>query len=129
LTILAVGVVQDLARAAVIRHGARGTDALRIAGTTFVATPRAVFAAFLGPMVATAFLVAAAAALTSACNVSRPGAWRVALVLLAHQLAIVAIVALRLRALGAALTFVGPYGAGREEENAPQAESMERAVS
>lgn len=106
-TLLAVGIVQDLARAAVIRHGARGIDSLRIAGTTLVTTPRAVFAAFAGPAVATALVVAAAAALTSVCDVSRPGAWRVASVFFAHQLAVVAIVALRLRALGAALTLVG----------------------
>lgn len=131
LAVLAVGVVQDVARAAVIRHGVRGIDSIRIAGTTLVATPRAVFGAFAGPMVATAFVVAAAAALTSACDVSRPGAWRIASVALVHQLAVVAIVALRLRALGAALTLVDPHGSttsSADTTEGPQMASGEHPV-
>lgn len=114
VAVAAVGVLQDVARAAAMRHGARGLDAVRVAGRTLVATPRAVVRGFLGPMVGTVLVVIGAATLTSFIDVSRPGAWRVACVSVEHQLAIVAIIALRLRALGTTLALVGPHALLRD---------------
>jgi hypothetical protein len=102
----------------VMRHGTRGTASLRVAWRTLVATPRAVLARFLGPMAATLLIVTAGAVLTSAFDVSRPGAWRIASVFIVHQFAVVAIVALRLRALGAALTLVDPLGTAPDRAEA-----------
>lgn len=85
VAVLAVGILRDLGRAAAVR-GALGSRASLEAGLKALARApgRALFR-WAMPAAAGLALVALGAVLTSALDVSRPGAWRVALVALVHQ--------------------------------------------
>jgi hypothetical protein len=108
LPIVGIGLVHDLARAAVIRHETRAKGALIAALGVVRRLPRRVIFGWLWPAVASAGLVALAAALSGAIDVSRPGAVRVAGVFSIHQATVLGLVVLRLAWLGAALRLVGP---------------------
>jgi hypothetical protein len=110
LLCFAIGVVQDLARAAAVRHATGALESVRVAARTLSSAPGAVCRAFVTPALAAIALVTGGAAFASVVDVSRPGAWRVAAVGLEHQLVILAIVVLRLGALARALTLTGPHG-------------------
>ena len=103
----AIGVVQDLARAASVRHATAALESVRIAARTLSSVPGTVLRAFVTPALVALALVICGAAFASVLDVSRPGAWRVVAVGLEHQLVILAIVRLRLGALARALALTG----------------------
>jgi hypothetical protein len=82
---LAVGLVRDLARAAVVRGSPSTKAALRESLTTFARAPHRSLLGWAAPAATGLALVAFGAVLTGALDVSRPGAWRVWLVALVHQ--------------------------------------------
>lgn len=90
-----LGGVSDVAKASLVRHEARLTEALACASRLALRRPWLSCFGWLPyalPFVSSAAL---AAQLSELCDVSRPGAWRVLVVLLAHQLVIVVAVAAR----------------------------------
>lgn len=108
LPVVGLGLVHDLARAAVIRHEARARSAAFTAFRILLRIPRTVVARWLVPAVAGAGLIAVAAFVASALDVSRPGAARVAGVCVLHQATVLGLVVLRLVWLGETLRLVGP---------------------
>ena len=108
VAVFVVGVTEDVARARVVRLGASGVEAARDACEAVIRAPASVLPGFLGPALGSAFVIAAVAWLAGLIDVSRPGSLRIAGVFAAHQVAVVAIVALRLRALGVALALASP---------------------
>jgi hypothetical protein len=108
LPVVGMGLVHDLARAAVIRQETRARDALSLALDVLRRTPRAVVVRWLIPAVASAGLVALAALVSGTVDVSRPGGARVWGVFVLHQASILGLVVLRLVWLGDALRLVGP---------------------
>jgi len=91
----AVGGFADVAKAALVRHEARLNEGLARA---WVCARHRPFRAFFGWLPYSAlFLLTAllAAKLSEALDVSRPGAWRIAAVFVAHQLVIVVSIACR----------------------------------
>ena len=102
----ALGGFSDVVKASLVRHESRLVDGLSRAFSCLRHSPiRASFGWF--PF-ALAFVVAAlgAAQLTERLDVSRPGAWRVAAVLLVHQMVIVVSVAARAAWFARALRLV-----------------------
>lgn len=91
----ALGGFADVVKAALVRHRATLGDALSQALACVVRTPLRTGFGWLP--YAALFLLAGAAAsqVTAFCDVSRPGAWRVAVVFGVHQLVVVSSVALR----------------------------------
>ncbi len=86
-----------------MRHDARLTDALAGALACLRRRPLLTSLGFLPYALAFLALAAGAAQLVGVCDVSRPGALRVALVLGLHQLVLLAAVALRAGWLARAL--------------------------
>jgi hypothetical protein len=107
-SLLVMGLAADLARAAVVRQGQRALGAIAFSFAVLRRAPRAVVSAWLPAWLASVAVVAAAAFAASALDVSRPGAARVWAVALIHQVAVLAIVALRLYWLERALALVSP---------------------
>jgi len=105
--LVGVGLLADLARAAVVRRGVRAVPAIVLSFERLRRVPGAVLVAWLPPAAASLALVAGAAWAASAVDVSRPGAGRVWAVALMHQVAVFAIVALRVYWLERALHVVG----------------------
>jgi hypothetical protein len=86
LMLVVVGLVRDLGRAALVREGLDAKTALFSGLYAFARAPGRAFAGWVVPAVAGIALIALAAALTTLLDVSRAGTWRIALVLLLHQL-------------------------------------------
>lgn len=106
LVVLAVGLVRDLGRAAVIR-GAPDAKAAAFTGLrAFAQAPLRAASRWLAPALAGVALVALAAAVTSVIDVSRPGSWRVGLVAFLHQAVALALCFCRAFWLGASLGLV-----------------------
>jgi hypothetical protein len=85
VVMLAVGIARDLGRAAVVR-GALGSRAALEAGLKALArAPGRALYRWALPALGGLALVAIGAGLTALLDVSRPGAWRVALVMVVHQ--------------------------------------------
>ena len=106
-----LGVLQDLARAAAVRHEVGGRAALSIALDTVRQRPGRALVDWLTPAVYTLPVVTGAAVVTSWLRVDRDGSWRVALVFLVHQVAAFGLVALRSWWLARALVLVSAHDA------------------
>lgn len=106
LLLLAMGMIEDLARATSAATGARAVEAFRAAWTAFRERRNALVGVYAACAGAGAATVAAAAAATGAIDVSRPGTARVGAVLAVHQVALLAIAALRVLWLRTALSAV-----------------------
>jgi hypothetical protein len=85
LLALALGVVRDLGRAAIVRDELDSKTALFSGLRAFARAPGRVVAGWIVPALAGAALIALAAALTTLLDVSRSGTWRLGLVALVHQ--------------------------------------------
>jgi hypothetical protein len=105
--VLTVGIVQDLGRAAIMRHGCGLGSALTTAIEVLAGRPLSVLRGWGGPAAGAGLVIATAAWGTGAIDVSRAGGGRVAAVLLLHQIATLTLAALRVRWLGTALGLVG----------------------
>lgn len=91
----AVGGAADITRAALIRHETRLPEALAHAAQLTWRRPVLSCLGWLPYAVPLVLAAAMAARIAEACDVSRAGAWRVALVFVVHQLVVVVAVALR----------------------------------
>lgn len=91
----ALGGLSDVAKASMVRHGSGASASIENAVRSAKSSPIACCFGWLPPAGALLLAVGAAAELTSALDVARPGGLRVALVFLVHQLVIVASVWLR----------------------------------
>jgi hypothetical protein len=107
LVVAALGTVRDLASAACVREALGARRALFDGVATFARFPLRVARGVAPPAAAALGLVLLAAWLTGVLDVARPGAWRVAAVLLVHQLAVLGLVLCRAWWLGHALGLVG----------------------
>jgi len=85
LLVLGLAALRDLASAACVQGSLHSRAALASGVSTFRRLPGRVFRGWAPPLGAGAALVGAGALLTGALDVSRSGAWRVALVLAVHQ--------------------------------------------
>jgi hypothetical protein len=85
LLALALGLVRDLGRAAAVRDSLRAKAALRVGLMTFARAPGRTLLGWAAPAAVGLALVLLGAAVTGLFDVSRPGAWRVWFVALAHQ--------------------------------------------
>jgi hypothetical protein len=94
--VVALGLVHDLARAAVIRMKLPALPAAILALDTFKRRARAVAVAWGGPAALGAALMLAAMWVTAALDVSRPGGGRAAAVMGLHQGVVLGLVLLRL---------------------------------
>jgi hypothetical protein len=108
LPVVGIGLIHDLARAAVLRHETRARGAMFAALGVVRRMPRIVVARWFFPAIAGVGLVGVAAFVSGALDVSRPGAARVAGVFMLHQATVLGLVVLRLFWLGEALRLVGP---------------------
>ncbi|HVR20118.1 MAG TPA: hypothetical protein VMS65_10490 [Polyangiaceae bacterium] len=107
LLALALGVVRDLGRAAIVRAELDSKSALFSGLRAFARAPGRVLAGWIVPALAGAALIALAAALTTLLDVSRPGTWRLGLVALVHQSVAYALCWCRAYWLRASLGLVG----------------------
>jgi len=127
--VVALGVVQDLARAAVVRHEVGGRVALAIAFGTLRRRPGRILLDWLTPTIYTLPTIVGAALVANWLGVEREGAWRVALVFVVHQIAAFGLVALRSWWLGRALVLVSttaPPEASEEPSAGSAAIRLER---
>jgi hypothetical protein len=85
LMALGLGLGRDLARAAAVRGSLRAKEALLAGWQVLARFPGRALLGWAAPASAGLALVLIAAALTTTLDVSRPGAWRIALVALLHQ--------------------------------------------
>lgn len=104
---LGAGLLQDLARAALVRHGGGLRDALHSALHTAKAGPLAALGAWLVPCIWSIAAVAVGALVVGRLHVERSGTARVLAVLGVHQLVALSLVALKAQWLAAALRLVG----------------------
>jgi hypothetical protein len=103
-----LGLLHDLARAAVVRYGMRAIPSAKSGARKLWRAPGPVITAWLSPAAVSVALVLLAAWMTGVLDVGRPSAARVWAVAALHQATIVALVALRLRWLERALSLVDP---------------------
>jgi hypothetical protein len=82
-----VGLLRDLGRAAAVVRDLDGPEALRQGIRTLAAHAGRAIAAWLGPALLSAIVIAAAALFAGALDVSRPEAWRSGSILVVHQAA------------------------------------------
>jgi hypothetical protein len=106
LVVLAIGLLQDLARAAMVRDRLGASDAVVAGLRALLARPAAVAGAWLGPSALGGVVVLGGAWAVSAVDVSRPSGARVAAVLVLHQAAALALAGLRVRWLTRSLALV-----------------------
>lgn len=112
LLALGLGALRDLASAACV-HGSLSSRAALADGVTALRRlPGRVLYGWAPPLGAGAALVGAGALLTGALDVSRPGAWRVALVLAVHQAVLLGRCLCRAFWLRRALGLVEPWVRG-----------------
>ena len=107
LIVIALGIGQDLARAALVRHRTTVTEALRRAWCAARHRPLKTLVDWMTPAVWGVAVVAGAAIVCSSFDVARPEQWRTLAALLTHQLTSLALVALRAHWLARALRLVG----------------------
>jgi len=100
---LLLGVIVDLARAAVVRHDRGARAALVHALASLRRQPGAACAGYFASASGSVLAVLIAALVVQRLDVSRPGGWRVAAVLAAHQSVLALLVLLRVRWLNRAL--------------------------
>ncbi len=93
--VVTVGVIADLARAAIVRRGARALEAIGIGISTVMSRPLATLSSWATPGAWSLVLVLAAAWLSGRLDVSHGGAGRVLAVAVVHQVVLVALVVLR----------------------------------
>jgi hypothetical protein len=89
------GVLGDLARAAVVRRGARALEAIGIALSTLTSRPLSTLSSWAAPGAWSLVLVLAATWVSGRIDVSHGGTGRVLAVALVHQVVLVALVVLR----------------------------------
>jgi len=119
--VLAVGIVHDFGRCAIVRDGSTGYRAALSGMRSFADRPLSAVLGWVGPTAVGAALVAMAAWATSAIDVSQPGAHRIAAVFAVHQLAALGLTALRLVWLGTAMGLLGrPPSSACAELSPPQ---------
>lgn len=125
--VLVIGVVQDLARAALIRHGQGVGHALGQALRTARRRPFGTLLAWFVPATWSIAAVALGALLVGHLHVERAGIGRVLAVLAVHQLVALALVGLKAQWLAGALRLVGgarheetPSGGGGRSESLPE---------
>jgi len=104
--IVFIGVVQDLARAASVRHDCGVVDSIRTATGVALAHPGQIGIAWLTPAIWSTVLVLAAMMVTRSCRLDAPGDWRWAVLIGVHQLAALGMAALRATWLARAVAFV-----------------------
>ncbi len=90
-----LGGFADIVKASLVRHQATLRDALSQALACVVRTPVRTLLGWLPYAALFLLAVLAASQLTALCDVSRPGAWRVAVVFGVHQLVVLTSMALR----------------------------------
>lgn len=113
--VVLVGIVEDLARAALTRHQHGLGRALRTALRTARQRPLSALAAWLVPAVWSLAAVALAALAVGRLHVERAGTWRMLAALAVHQVAALLLVGLKAQWLAGALRLVGePDQPGRE---------------
>ncbi len=117
------GVVQDLARAAVVRHDSPGWTSWKTAATRMLRRPGAPLLGWLPPALWSLALVVLGMLVTDAIDVSQGGGGRVACVLLVHQLTVLGLVALRASWLARALVLATP-GAERPADTAAGSDAL-----
>jgi len=110
LGVLTLTTLRDLASAACVQGSLTSRSALTTGVATLRRAPGRVIRDFAPPLLAGVALVAAGAVLTGSLDVSRPGAWRVVLVLAVHQAALLGRSVCRAFWLGRALRLVEPLG-------------------
>lgn len=101
-----LGIVEDLARASVVRCRRRALEAMKDAASLVVRLPLRVLAAWSLPAAISVGIIVVVAALVGALHVERDGAWRTFAVFLLHQGAVLALVVSRAVWLARALRFV-----------------------
>jgi len=104
--IVGIGVVQDLARAAAVRHDCTVVDCIRTATAVALANPGRVTIAWLTPAVWSMALALAAVMVTRAVRLEAATDWQWGVLVATHQLAALGIVALRATWLARAVTLV-----------------------
>ncbi len=105
---LALGIVRDIASAAVACGASNARQALRLGAATILRAPGATCTRWLGPAASGLALVGAAAVATGALDVARPGTPRLLAVSLLHQGVLVALSFCRAAWLVAAVRLVRP---------------------
>lgn len=108
LVLLGLGALRDLSSAACVEETLGSPAALRRGVASLLRAPGAVCSGFGAALVAAGACVAAGALLTGALDVGRPGAFRVALVLLVHQAVLLGRSVVRAFWLHRALGLVAP---------------------
>jgi hypothetical protein len=106
LMVVAIGLVRDLGRAAVVNGSADSKAALFDGLQAFARAPGRALLGWAAPAAAGVALVGLGAVLTSAFDVGEPGTWRVFLVALVHQAIAYALCFCRAFWLGASLEIV-----------------------
>jgi hypothetical protein len=109
----AVGIAADLARAAAVRTQGHALPSMLSGLRALASRPLAAAVSWLTPAVWSVAVVAVAALAVGALRVELAGSWRFVVALLAHQLAVLALLALRAAWLKSALELVGPPLADR----------------
>jgi hypothetical protein len=122
--VVGLGLVQDLARASVVRHDVGGRTALTVALGTLRRRPLRTLLDWLTPAVYTLPVVAAAAVITGWLHVDRSGMWRVGLVFLVHQFAAFGLIALRCWWLARALVLVSDAKRTPDDMRSPAASEL-----
>lgn len=108
VVVLALGVLRDLASAALASGAANARSALRAGLASVLGSPGAALGRWLLPAAAGLALVVAVAGAVGAIDVARPGALRLALVLLLHQAVVLWLSCCRAVWFGAAVALVRP---------------------
>lgn len=132
--VLAVGVIQDLARAALVADDRSVLVAVRRALTCARTRALSVFGGWSLSLAAAIGAVLGAAWITGRFDVSRSGEWRVLAVFFVHQLAIASVLFARASWLAAALELdrlspTPPASAGRPADSAAPADPSPRPAA
>lgn len=115
--VLAVGVVQDLARAACVRFGDRVGGALKDAFATLCRRPGAVLRGYAVPAAWSVVIVLFASVATEHLHVERGGTWSLIAIFGLHQLVVLALVVLRSSWLSRSLVLIAPTSAPSALDN------------
>lgn len=107
LVVLGIGLLEDLARAALVRHRRGLGSALRTALHTARQRPLAALSTWLAPATWSVAAITVGALAVGHLHVERAGSWRVLGALALHQLVALALVGLKAQWLAGALRLVG----------------------
>lgn len=110
IAVALLGLANDLARAAVVRHDASALRALRVGFRTLIRRPGSVAVGWLTPAVWSVVAVFVGAVAVGYFDVSKAGAHRWFVTLVVHQLVIATLVTLRATWLARALRLTGSDG-------------------